>query len=460
MSRIESGHEVLRKSEFSLTAMLEQINAQIRSQCSEKGLKYAVNISDKLDELYIGDEMKLREVLNNILSNAVKFTDPPGNVTMAVEKTAEFEDQTTISFHVKDTGIGIDKKQLPTIFDAFPQENGRNRTVPGSSGLGLAITKKMIEIMNGSVSVESEKGVGTEFTVILTFRNCGQKEYDQLGEIDTNALYILVVDDNPIEAEHAKMVLKEVGISADSCTSGQEALRKMEIQHVRKHPYNIVLMDWNMPIMNGMETSAEILKLYKKESIVAAMTAYSWDDISSEAYSVGVEDFVEKPLFATNIIENIERIARRSGMALFKEKKKARLEGRRILLAEDMELNAEIMIDMLEIENIKVDHAENGKAAVELFEKSTPGIYSAILMDVRMPLMDGLEAAKNIRSMEREDAKRIPIIALTANSFDEDVQLSMQAGMNAHLSKPVEAERLIRVLGELVYEAEEKITLR
>ena len=147
-------------------------------------------------------------------------------------------------------------------------------------------------------------------------------------------------------------------------------------------------------------------------------------------------------------------------MALFKEKKKARLEGRRILLAEDMELNAEIMIDMLEIENIKVDHAENGKAAVELFEKSTPGIYSAILMDVRMPLMDGLEAAKNIRSMEREDAKRIPIIALTANSFDEDVQLSMQAGMNAHLSKPVEAERLIRVLGELVYEAEEKITLR
>ena len=245
------------------------------------------------------------------------------------------------------------------------------------------------------------------------FRNCGQKEYDQLGEIDTNALYILVVDDNPIEAEHAKMVLKEVGISADSCTSGQEALRKMEIQHVRKHPYNIVLMDWNMPIMNGMETSAEILRLYKKESIVAAMTAYSWDDISIEAHSVGVEGFVEKPLFTANIIENI-----------------------------------------------KADHAENGKAAVELFEKSTPGIYSEILMDVRMPLMDGLEAAKNIRSMEREDAKRIPIIALTANSFDEDVQLSMQAGMKAHLSKPVEAERLIRVLGELVCEAEEKITLR
>lgn len=214
----------------------------------------------------------------------------------------------------------------PKIFESFSQEDATTTNKYGGSGLGMAITKNFVEMMNGSVSVESEKGVGTEFTVILTFRNCGQKEYDQLGEIDTNALYILVVDDNPIEAEHTKMVLKEVGISADSCTSGQEALRKMEIQHVRKHPYNIVLMDWNMPIMNGMETSAEILRLYKKESIVAAMTAYSWDDISSEAHSVGVEDFVEKPLFTANIIGNI-----------------------------------------------KVDHAENGKAAVELFEKKHTG---------------------------------------------------------------------------------------
>ena len=173
---------------------------------------------------------------------------------------------------------------------------------------------------------------------------------------------------------------------------------------------------------------------------------------------MGVFDSVDKPLFAAAIIDDLTRIARRSGMAIFKEKNGARLEGRRILPAEDVELNVEILTDMLEMENIKTDHAENGKIAVELFGKSTAGIYSAILMDVRMPVMDGLEAAKAIRAMDREDAGRIPIIALTANAFDEDVQLSMQSGMNAHLSKPVEADCLIRILGELIYESEQKIT--
>ena len=253
------------------------------------------------------------------------------------------------------------------------------------------------------------------------------------------------------------MVLEDAGIRAETCSSGAEALRKMEVQHARKQPYNIVLMDWNMPGMNGMETSIEILKLYDKESIVVAMTAYSWEDIREQARAVGVEDCIEKPLYAASIIENLERIAHRSNMAIFIENKKARLECRRILLAEDVQINAEIMMDMLEMENIKVDHAENGKLAVELFEKSTSGIYSAILMDVRMPQMDGLEAARTIRAMDREDAKRIPIIALTANAFDEDVQLSLQAGMNAHLNKPVEADHLIRILGELIYEAEQKL---
>ena len=459
MSRIESGHDILHKSEFSLTAILEQIAAQTRAQCSEKGLKFNSNISDQLDEMYNGDEMKLKEVLNNILSNAVKFTDPPGSVTLTAEKAAELDNKATIRFSIRDTGIGMEKEYIPAIFDAFSQENSKNRN-RSVGGLGLTITKKIVEKMNGTVSVESEKGIGTEFTVTLTFRKVSRKESEPLGEIDTGALYMLVVDDNPIEAEHAKMVLEEAGIRTDFCTNGQEALSIMEEQHNLNHPYNIVLVDWNMPGMSGLETSAELTRLYGKESLVVAMTAYNWNDIRSEAHAAGVNDFIEKPLFAANIIENLERIARRSGMAIFKGKKKARLEGRRILLAEDMALNAEIIADMLEIENIKADCAENGKLAVELFENSTSGIYSAILMDVRMPVMDGLEASRTIRAMDREDAKRIPIIALTANTFDEDIQLSMQAGMNAHLSKPVEADNLIRMLGELIYEAEEKITGR
>ena len=454
MSRIESGKEVLHSTRFSLGAMLEQINAQFSSQCEKKGLKYECHVQEQIEDSYIGDDKKLRNVLLNILSNAVKFTDKPGSVTMTVEKTMDYEDKASLRFSIKDTGIGIDKERIPNIFDAFSYDNA------ASSGLGLTITKKLVELMNGSVTAESEKGVGSEFTVTVTLRKGDRNETGYTGEIDLQALYILVVDDNPIEAEHAAMVLKEAGIRADTCTSGQEALRKLEMQHARKQPYNIILMDWNMPGMNGMETSSEIFRQYGKESIIAAMTAYSWDDIREQALSVGVEDFVEKPLFAANIIEDIDRIARRSGLHIFKNKTRARLEGRRILLAEDVTLNAEILIDTLDMENIKVDHAENGKIAVELFENSTAGIYSAILMDVRMPQMDGLEAAKAIRSMDREDAKRIPIIALTANAFDEDVQLSTQAGMNAHLSKPVEADLLIRILGELIYESERNITVR
>ena len=460
ISRIESGRVVLHKGEFSLSALLEQVNTLVMSQCRDRGLTYECLTLNHMDDYYVGDDMKIKEVLLNILSNAIKFTDEPGSVTLSVEKTADYDDQTTLCFRIKDTGVGMDKEYIPKIFDSFSQENVGNRSKFGSSGLGMAITKRIVDMMNGSITVASEKGVGTEFTVMITLQKGERKNAELPGEIDLQAMYVLVVDDNPIEAEHARTVLEEVGIQVDACTSGQEALHRLEVQHARKKPYNIILMDWNMPGMNGRETSAEILRQYGKETTVVAMTAYSWEDIREEAHAVGVESFLGKPLFAANIVENLERIARRSSMAVFREKKQARLNGRRILLAEDVELNAEIMIDMLEMENIKVDHAENGKVAVEMFEKSTSGIYSAILMDVRMPLMDGLEATRTIRALEREDAKRIPIIALTANAFDEDVQRSMQAGMNAHLNKPVEADHLIRILGELIYESEEKMTIR
>jgi CheY-like chemotaxis protein len=308
--------------------------------------------------------------------------------------------------------------------------------------------------MNGTISVESEKGVGTEFDVTVTLKNSGNMGQNTVRSIDSESIFVLVVDDNPIEAEHARMVLEEAGIRADACTSGPEALRKLEVQHTKLDPYNFVLTDWLMPGMNGAETAAEIKKIYADECEVVALTANNWDDIVHEANAVGVYCYMAKPLFSSNIMDKFEQIAQRSKLDIFKEKQLAKLSGRRILLAEDVDINAEIMMDSLEIENIKVDHAVNGKEAVELFEKSTAGIYSAILMDVRMPEMDGLEATKVIRAMEREDAKRIPIVALTANTFDEDVQLSIQAGMNVHLTKPVDSEVLLRVLGEIIYEAE------
>ena len=454
MSRIESGHIALRKEEFSLSALVEAVGARAVSMCSDRGLTYEGKVLNETAEYFIGDDTKIREVLNNILSNAVKFTDAPGRVTLTAEQTAVFEDQATLRFIIRDTGIGMDEDYIPRIFDAFSQEDDTNKNKYGGTGLGMAITKRIVEILNGTISVESQKGVGTAVTVTVTLKISDHQEETE-APIDLGALYVLVVDDEPIEAEHAKTLLEEAGIRADACTSGQEALRLMEEQHEKHKPYNLVLMDWNMPGMNGLEASAEIRKQFQNESTVVVLTAYNWDDIREKAERVGVNSCLAKPLSVSGLTEEITRIARRGGAPQLRETKRANLEGRRILLAEDLESNAEIMTDILEMENIRTDHAANGRIAVEMFAGSEPGTYAAILMDVRMPEMDGLEATAAIRALKRADAKRIPIIALTANAFDEDVQRSLQAGMNAHLSKPVESDHMIRVLGELVYKAEE-----
>ena len=457
LSLIESGKGVLNNVEFSFTTMMEQVNSQIMAKCTEKGIYYGFTVVNHTDDFYIGDFMKIREVLLNILNNAVKYTEKSGHINMSVEKISEYKDMDTIRFCIEDTGAGMDEETVQTLFDSDLFDP--KAVHPGSKGIGMVITKKLVEKMNGIISVESEKEVGSSFTVILPMRKTDKREVASGGEIDVKAMYMLVVDDNIIEAEHAQMILEDVGIRTDICTSGKEALDKIEVQHAKKEPYNIVLLDWDMPGMQGKDVASEFMKRYADETIIAAMSAYNWDEIRDEALQAGVENYMEKPLYSMNIIENLEQIARRSKLNIFKEKSIARLSGRRVLLAEDVEINAEILTNMLELENIKVDRAENGKVAVELFERSTDGIYAAILMDVRMPIMDGLEAARIIRDMDRPDAKRIPIVALTANTFDEDVKLSLQAGMNAHLCKPVEAETLIRVLGEMVYESEENITV-
>ena len=455
MSRIESGRIILRKEEFSFSAMLEQINTMVMSQCRDKGLSYECRILNRVDDHYIGDDTKLKEVLINILSNAIKFTEAPGSVTMTVERAAAYEEQSTLKFCIRDTGIGMDKDYIPKIFDAFSQEDSSRKNKYGSTGLGMAITKSIVEMMNGRISVQSEKGVGSEFTVTVTLRNCDSKDSSRDNDIDSSRMRVLVVDDEEIAAEHARMVLDEVGIRADVCMSGQEALQMLEVQHVKQEPYNLVLMDWKMPEMDGLETAKQIRERYSNETTVIILTAYNWDEIMDEAMASGVDSFLSKPLFASNVLSEFERVARRNNMSLFKEKKRASLDGRRILLAEDIEINAEIMIDILDMKAALADHAENGKIALEKFRDNPPGTYSAILMDVRMPEMDGLEATAAIRALDRPDAKKIPIIALTANAFDEDVQRSLQAGMNAHLSKPVEPDHLYRTLEELIYEAEE-----
>ncbi len=455
MSRIESGRMVLRREDFSFREILDQINTMVMSQCSEKGLKYECRVIGGVNDYYIGDDMKLKQILINILSNAIKFTEPPGNVTLTVERTAVYEGQSTLKFSVKDTGIGMDPEFVPKVFDTFSQENSRRSSKYGSTGLGMAITKSIVELMNGTISVTSQKGIGTEFTVVITLRNSNHhgsnSSYFNLSE-----MRVLVVDDEEIAAEHARLVLDEAGVKTDTCYSGKEALHMLKVQYTKHEPYNLVLLDWKMAGMDGVETAKMIRERYDKETTVIILTSFNWDEIMDEALRVGVDSFLAKPLFASHIIDEFERIARKNQMSLYQEKKRADLNGRRILLAEDVFINAEIIKELLTLRGCVIEHAENGKQAVELFQQRENDYFDAILMDIRMPEMDGLAATAAIRLMNHPNAQSIPIIAMTANAFDEDVQRSLQVGMNAHLSKPVEPDRLYVTLEELIWEAEHK----
>ena len=454
MSRIESGRMLLRKEEFSFRGMLEQINTLVMSQCAEKGLKYECRVLGGVSDYYIGDDMKIKQILINILSNAIKFTNAPGSVDLTVERTGTFQDQSTVRFVIRDTGIGIDSAFLPRVFDSFAQEDSTRSSKYGSTGLGMAITKSIVELMNGTISVESRKGEGTAFTVVIPLRN-SMHQGPVTRYIRTEDMRVLIVDDEEIAAEHARMVLDEVGIHADTSLSGEDALHMLEVQHAKHTPYNLVLLDWKMPEMDGLEVACRIRSRFSNETTVIILTSFNWDEIMDEALHIGVDSFLSKPLFASNVIDEFERLARKNNMSLYKELKRADLKGRRILIAEDILINAEIIRELLSMKEALIDHAENGRIAVDMFARSEPGYYAAVLMDVRMPEMDGLEATRAIRALDRPDAAVVPVVAMTANAFDEDVQRSLQVGMNAHLSKPVEPEHLYQTLEELIWEADQ-----
>ena len=313
----------------------------------------------------------------------------------------------------------------------------------------MAITRSIIELMSGTISVESEKNKGTTFTVTITLIDCERKNAEK--EEDTlhpHELCVLVIDDDPIACEHARLILGQVGVSCEMALSGAEGLQMAKVRHARREPYNLILVDWRMPDMDGVETARRIRDAVGNETPVIILTSYNWDEIEDEARRAGVDTFVAKPLFAGTVLDEFREAFKKKNAELVRET--VDLKGRRVLLAEDVAVNAEIMIMVLSMREIQTDHAENGRIAVEKFKEHEEYYYDAILMDMRMPEMDGLEATRKIREMNRPDAGKIPIIALTANAFDEDVQHSMQAGLNAHLSKPVEPEILFKTLEELI----------
>ena len=450
MSRIESGRMTVKNEEFSFAKALAQVNTIISGQCRDKGIEYECRVKGTVDDYYIGDEMKLRQVMINILGNAVKFTPSGGSVTFVVEPTAKFDGKTTLRFIISDTGIGMSQEFLPKLFDAFSQEDSSSTNRYGSTGLGMAITRSFIELMNGTVSVESEKQKGTTFTVTVTLIDCDQKSMEDDADIpQPHELCVLVIDDDPIACEHAQLVLGQVGVNCEKALSGAEGLQMAKVRHARREPYSLILVDWRMPDMDGIETTRQIRAAVGTETPVIILTSYNWDEVEDEAKAAGVDTFVAKPLFAGKVLDEFREAFKKKNAELLR--KTADLKGCRVLLAEDVMVNAEIIMMVLSMREIQVDHAKNGRVAVEMFEEHEEGYYDAVLMDMRMPEMDGLEATRRIRAMDRSDAKNIPVIALTANAFDEDVQRSMQAGLNAHLSKPVEPDVLFETLEALLY---------
>ena len=449
MSRIESGRMVLRSEEFSFRSFLDQLGMLAESQCGEKGLQFHLVVHGNLGNYYIGDDMKLKQILINILSNAVKFTEPGGDITLSVECTGQYEGQSSFRFVVRDTGIGMDKEFLPRIFDAFSQEDATTTSRYGGSGLGLAITRNIVELMNGSISVESEKGKGSAFTVTVPLRDSSRKEGGKSEDLHPKDLSVLIIDDDPLACRHAKSVMEEAGIAADTCSSGREAVEMARLRYARRQEYNIILVDLRMPEQDGVEVTRELRKVVGHAATVIILTVYDWSDVEREAVEAGVDSFIEKPLVASNLLQEVRRALRRKKL-MDEEPPMAELEGRRILVVEDMMVNAEIMKQLIMMRGMEAEHAENGKIAVDMVAGHPAGYYDAVLMDIRMPVMDGLQATAAIRALEHPDSKDLPIIAVTANALDEDVQRSLQVGMNAHLAKPTDPDHLYRTLQEII----------
>ena len=449
MSRIESGRMTIKKEEFSFAKALEQVNTIISGQCRDKGVDFNCVLNGKIDDYYIGDEMKLKQVMINILGNAVKFTPKGGKIDFTIKEGARFDKKAALTLIFKDTGIGISQEFIPKIFDAFSQEDSSSTNRYGSTGLGMPITKSIVELMSGQIEVQSQKGKGTTFTVTVTLGESDKKSMSaEEGGLNPKDISVLVIDDDRIALEHAEIILGQVGIKCETAESGWEGIDKVRSRHETGEDFTLLLIDWKMPEMDGIETTRQIRALVGNETPIIILTSFNWDDVADEAKKAGVDTFVPKPLFAGSVMDEFREAFRRKNERLMK--KTVDLKGRRVLLAEDMSVNAEIMQMVLNMREIQSDLAQNGKEAVDLFQGHEAGHYDAILMDMRMPEMDGLEATRVIRASDKADAKTIPIIALTANAFDEDVQRSMQAGLNAHLSKPVEPEILFETLESLI----------
>jgi len=444
MSKIESGKTTLNVTEISLAEIIEELGTIIRPQTKAKQQEFEINVFDISSERLLGDKLRINQVLINILSNAVKYTPVGGRIEMIVRQLPQnTKNYAHLRFIVKDNGIGMSKEYLKTVFDPFTREiNSITNKVQGT-GLGMAITKNLIDLMGGTISVESKPRKGTTFTVDLELRFQAQK-IDQNFWKKHGVTHTLVVDDDVEICTSIIGAMAGTGVAMQFAVDGYSAVQMVKNAHEDERDFNLILLDWKMPGMNGIETAKRIREILPLNVPIMILTAYDWADIEEEALSVGISGFLTKPFFLSNFKQTIENMREKEQEKanIKTEEQVSVLKGKHILAAEDNELNSEILLELLDMVGAACEVAKNGQEVYKKFIQSEPGKYDMILMDVQMPIMNGYEATQAIRGSSHPLAKTIPIIAMTANAFVEDIKDALDSGMNAHIAKPVDMEQL------------------
>ena len=450
MSKIENGKLNIRQELFDLKNLVTSLADINYGLATAKGLAFEIVISGFKDELLLGDSMRVNQILLNLLSNAIKFTPKGGSVRLEIRMLRSASDKIWLRFIVKDSGIGMKKEFLEHLYEPFEQaDNGIARKY-GGTGLGMAITKNLVAIMDGTIEVESQEGAGTTFMVDLPF---GVSKVDKKTAAEMEEMRVLVVDDDNDTCEHAAVLLKGMGVNVDWALNGFEAIEKVRSAcEDDGRCYDVCFIDWCMPELDGIETARRMRSYVGPDVLIIIISAYDWSGIEEQAKAAGVNAFIAKPFFASNLYNMLLTVSRKPelGFSAVGNKETYDFGGKKVLLVEDNELNMEIASELLKFVNLQVEHAENGKVAVNIFRNSKEKEYALIFMDIQMPLMNGYDAARCIRSSEHPAAGTIPIIAMTANAFNDDVQAAFDAGMNGHLAKPIDVEVLYKTIARYI----------